>query len=388
MKLDLSHVSKKLAHLSADQITNLCVRYFNEKVKDLIEEYQIDLKSQGLSLILPPRILPDELCPYCDIPLRQKLSKGASCDKHPYCISCKHKKVAYCHCEGCEEKESQQRIEKRKKINKLWEDEYGKPDKIWNLNDIPLKAHLYLTTFLRATTCNQLFTNFWFEDFSTKITPNQYFTNELIEYLLKNSYIKRNLTTYGSYSYFTPDEEMARKNLLSNQYELLIESDELNTEEIYNCLYFPKIKKEEEKDLRELWAEIAKAECLEYVSYKIEDIGIHYKYCQKHLMHIEKILNNFSVSQFYCMFFSKLKSAHYSRTSKGLNPIQVLNSSVYGALTYSERAVVGNWPVAKYNREYQCEQSIVSEVFFSLFLPIDKAGFHECPATFKIDTNN
>ena len=56
-------LDNKLAHLSKAQIENLIERYYNaEKVKYLIEEYNIDTNLNQLVRLFPPTIT-EETCP-------------------------------------------------------------------------------------------------------------------------------------------------------------------------------------------------------------------------------------------------------------------------------------------------------------------------------------
>ena len=384
MEIDLNRIHEKLAHLSANQITSLCERYMNEKLKDLIAEFHIEVSPAGLSKILPPRILSDEICPYCNILMRQRILKGEYTNKKSYCISCGHHSSYNCQCYGCEKERKEKENYHLRKIEQLLADRFGKYDTPRNLYDIPLKDSVYLAAFLRATSQSTLSNYLYFEDNSVKLSPNQYYTTKIIEYLLKNSYIKIDMDLFSPNTLFSPEEQLDRFSLLTCRYNLLVYAPNLGKNEIHDKLYFPDIKNAGENEFREVWTEIAQAECLEYVIYKIKNIGIHYKYFPKHLKHIEQILNNFSVSQFYSMYFNTLKSVYYSLTSKGINSVQVLNSSIYGTLSYAEKAIAREWHITKYNREPQCEQSIISHVFFSSFLPIEKAGFYECPADFKL----
>lgn len=114
----------------------------------------------------------------------------------------------------------------------------------------------------------------------------------------------------------------------------------------------------------------------------MEDVGIKYFYTSKHLEHIREILKHFSVSQFYCMFFSCLKTAGYNQLRQHSSNRETLNKSVVFTLKQSESALTNNWNIRKYNRIQTTSRSTISEVFFNLFLKIDQAGFYECPNTY------
>lgn len=139
---------------------------------------------------------------------------------------------------------------------------------------------------------------------------------------------------------------------------------------IWHSLYYPWCENISEEQLRVVWKKIASHECLEFVICMVEDIGINYWYTDKHLQHIREILKNFSVSQFYCMFFSSLKTAKYNQTKNHWSNRETLNKSVVSSLKQSESAISNGWNIRKYSRNRNTTRSTISEVFFNLFLQI------------------
>ncbi len=379
--------SKKLAHLSQEQIKDLCERFPHKKNKDLIKEFDLKVYESGIFRILPPIVLNDTLCPHCDVPMWKRITKVGRSGDEPYCPSCNHKTIGHCTCKNCKEEKRLDKQKEADRVKTLLEIKYGKRGATCGINEVPIIDRLYLAAFIRSASINKSTNYLCFDFFSLKLSPSKYFDKEIVEYLLSKSYIRIATLPEDLFPRLKTVDDLDLIDVLAVKYELIAIDPVLSGEELFNQLHYPNLNEVDKEELRDTWIKIAKSECFEYVLNKIEAIGIRYKHSDKHLKHIEAILENYSVSQFYCMYFSKLKSTSYNRISKGVNPVQVLNSSIYSALTYAESALVNEWPISKYNRERQCKQSTISEVFFTHFLKIDQLGFYECPKTYRFENN-
>jgi len=243
---------------------------------------------------------------------------------------------------------------------------------------------IYLSAFVRAADSESSFLNISFHNSSFKLSPNKYFDQEIINLLIDASLVYMvSMPEYYSEN-IESESDLENIDLFMCEYTLNIVDDRLDGKGIWHSLYYPQCGKISEEQLREVWMKIASHECLEYVICMVEDIGIKYWYTDKHLQHIREIVKNFSVSQFYCMFFSCLKTATYNQSKNHWNNRETLNKSVVSTLKQSESAISNGWNVRKYNRNRNTIRSSISEVFFNLFLQIDQAGFHECPTTFEL----
>jgi hypothetical protein len=196
----------------------------------------------------------------------------------------------------------------------------------------------------------------YFDDSSNKLSPNKYFEKEVLVYLLKSKLIFLISISFNKASSIKREEDLENLDLFSCHYCLEIKGVELNQDNIYQLLYYPKIKWDSEYEIRNIWITIASAECLEYIIHKAEDIGIHYMYTHKHIQHIGDILQLFSVSQFFYMYFSSLKNASYNQIREGISSKQTLHKSLYNTLKHSERALAEGWLINTYNRGSGCNK--------------------------------
>lgn len=126
--------NEKLSHLTPDQIDDIVRMYSDKtfKVADIINKYNIDVPVTSFIKILPP-IKTDKICEYCGEPLyRNVTARINSFYTRPsdmFCLACGHHvydeqqygQPPKCTCEGCKEREQQERARKQELIRKRYE---------------------------------------------------------------------------------------------------------------------------------------------------------------------------------------------------------------------------------------------------------------------------
>lgn len=126
--------NEKLSHLTPDQIDDIVRMYSDKtfKVADIISKYNIDVPVTSFIKILPP-IKTDKICEYCGEPLyRNVTARINSFYTRPsdiFCLACGHHvydeqqygQPPKCTCEGCKEREQQERARKQELIRKRYE---------------------------------------------------------------------------------------------------------------------------------------------------------------------------------------------------------------------------------------------------------------------------
>ncbi|PKQ62529.1 hypothetical protein BZG02_12460 [Labilibaculum filiforme] len=301
-------IHEKLSHLSQEQINDLCHRYEAGEVnKGLIKEFEIDTYISGLVNLLPPKMT-SENCVHCKKTLWVQRSKPSSYSKNTFCLECGHESSWTCRCDNCKESERLEQEQRTQKVQKLIKSRFNPPEAKRQLVDVNNEELIYLSAFIRASDTESSFSDISFHNSSFKLSPNKYFDQEIINFLIDASLIF--MVSIPEYYNETIESESDLDNidLFVSHYALNITDDRFDEIGIWNSLYYPQCRKISEEQLRNVWKKIASHECLEYVICMVEDIGINYWYTDKHLQHIREIVKNFSVSQFYCMFFSCLKT--------------------------------------------------------------------------------
>jgi hypothetical protein len=382
MKQQLPPVSEKLTHLSEEQIEELCRRYPNEKNKELIKEFEIDVYISGLVRLLPPIILENQKCLHCDIPMWQQRSKTSSYKYDPYCPECTHVNSRHCQCMKCIENKRIEKEEKKQNTYKLVKKQFGDGSYKRLLEEIESEELLYLCSFIRAADTDSCYSDIHFRNGYPKLSPNKHFDDEIIRNLVDFNLIYM-ISIPESYTVnIEAVEHLDSIDLFHCHFSLNIIDKQFDEQQIFKHLYYPKSFKISEQQLRDIWLKISSEECLEYIILKLDDRGIKYFYTKKHIQHIKEILLHFSVSQFYSMYLSRLKDAGYDQLKYRWSNRETLNQSIVYTLSRSESALAAGWNIPYYNRTRETRQSILSEIFFNLFLKIHKAGFYECPQTY------
>jgi len=376
-------ISEKLAHLSQEQIAELCQKYDDgEKIKKLLQDYNIDIHAGGLFGLLPPILLEDELCPYCNVSMLLNRPRRTSFDNKAYCPTCEHDNSDNCNCTSCElNKENHYRIIKEESV-KILNSHYNVESnkRIVVVQDLSLCDKLYLSAFLRYANeddsnildCRKL---------NQKLSPTNNFDHEIISFLLKKSHI-RICDVDIPKSQFQNEEQYAESTELNKLcYQLNLQIDGQTDDEIYNRLFYPDLSNANETELRDLWKRIATEECVEYVGYNFRKLKLKWDILDIHRKHIDKVLTNFSVGQFFLFFFNSLKAAVLEFQTGKIARIQCIHYSLKGSVFNAERVIANNRTIKPFHR-FDLKQSVISQVFYSVFLEIDKKGFYECPNTY------
>lgn len=164
-KTQRSEIADEIKHLSRKEIEELYIKYMNgEKNSTLVDFYKIKINPNKLITILPPIVLYETLCPYCETPMfeKRKSKSSSSLSATPIeCFDCNHKIYSNsfryqnetCECESCIEIRLQiKRLEKEEKQNKILE-KYNilKKDPI-NYIELKFLEKLFLLTLFRMQT--------------------------------------------------------------------------------------------------------------------------------------------------------------------------------------------------------------------------------------------
>ena len=390
-------LDERLKHLSDVEIETLINRYYaGEKVKELIEEYKINISPSKLYTLFPPQISQDKTCPNCGLPmLIKRKSKSASpyCSNaiNEYCGGCGHKNNSYCNCEYCNKKRQEYALEQEKERNRtiqlkreLIEELYdtGKYELI-NVEDITFTQRIYLGALLRLALDEDMVVINPLVSVEKKLAPTIDFTIEIIKELSRKMIIIVNPQSPIDAFVADPKTSEFPSVYYIDRVSHLIN---LNVYENYNegiaNLINPKELNEKDKDeALLLWKRIALEECLEYFSYQMDKVGFNFNPGDKTITVLEDLLEHFSTSQIYGIIFRSIANATKWYQESQVSKKHAANSVIGGCQRYGERAIIGNWELTKYNRITDCPQSMLSEFFFNRVAGIGDLGFHMPPVS-------
>lgn len=195
---------KNLSHLTEQQIKDLIERYYNnEKIADLLKEFEINVAASVLVSLFPPVTHNELFCKYCqDTNLVIKLKSRSDYSYYgetvfdPFCPICNHKYNSPCSCDNCKETRKQKKqVEEENKRNLIKERYYYDYIKTGSENisieKLTLKDALYLLSVVPHSASE----NFEFiEPFSKNpsipdLTPDNELTFKIMDHLCSKGFI-------------------------------------------------------------------------------------------------------------------------------------------------------------------------------------------------------
>jgi hypothetical protein len=378
---------EKISHLNNEQIENLIYRYYNgENTTNLIKEYNLNVRSSDLYKIFPPIVHSDILCPYCNIPMiSQRVSRSSYSEDYinSICPQCRHKYFYECDCCECKKIKENIRLEeentKRMLIIDLAEFQRNNID-FQHYELLSLKDRIYISSLLRCGLSEDFDIIKPYVEFREKLSPTDSFSFEMIRYLYKNRILIIHMDSSISGFIFKDEEiDVIKLDKASWELNILVDNKPINDLNVQTILY-PKIINETEKNIAfDIWKEIALEECKEYLLFKLNEYNFEFNIGNKTIAVFSHLLENFSVSQILSFIWSGIKNSVAFYHQKSITKKHAANYAITSIERQGERALVENWTVSKYRRDYNCPQSMIADVLFNCVLKIGEKGFNERP---------
>lgn len=391
-------LTEEISHLSQEQIEELYERYLGgEKNADLVAEYEININPNRLVKILPPQVLPDHACPYCDVPMYKKReSKSQTSWSRPpiECSECDHKiypkvghRETYCSCHHCEEARLEAQAKAEEEKRRVLEEKYDPDDREpISYSELNFANKLVLLTLFRMQTDEEFEHILALSDQSKTelFTP----TNEMsIEYL-KELFDRRAIIVdpKSRLSAFVEDQDfdsfyVNRVQWIPNV--TLYDGERSSLNELYNEIYLDLkegVQAHWEKDIFKLLFRVAREEVLQYVYVRADELDVTFSAENKTREVVNQLLYNFSVSEIYYFVKKSIENAHiYHAKGYAQNKKHAGNTIPNKMLSLGERAINEQWNTYKYNRDSRSPRSAISKVFYDFVLKDEDAGFNKAP---------
>lgn len=379
-------MNEKLLHLTSNQLENLIERYYsNEKIANLIKEFDLKLRPTELVKNFPPEVLDSE-CIYCGTNIiRSRISREYSKWRtaSEYCPNCGHENKGFCSCPNCKEQDRlKKEIERQHKqdfINSwIVIDEDSKID----FDLLTFTDKVYLGAILREGISEDYNYIKPFENFTNSISPTSEFRSEIVDRLIEinaivihpsidSEFIEIIDYENGNYRYFPYKVKWA----------LNVKKEHINKVPLIELLINPlNIRESEYEEAFFLWKKIALYESIEYFHHSVTNIlGIEYSIGDKTKSVLTDLLNDYSVSQIYGILYKSTNNALRFQAEKGVSTKHASNTIIGNAQSFGERAKINNWDLQKYGRIKDCPESSLSKFFFERILKIGYDGFNEKP---------
>ncbi|MCP4937442.1 MAG: hypothetical protein GY927_25330 [bacterium] len=387
-----SATEEKLAHLSDVQLNELIERYYNgsDTVADLIEEYQINVRTSGLVRLFPPIVHDNLSCPYCpqeNLVSNRKSRTGATwSQKKCYCPKCGHTEDAYCSCDNCSQLRQlhEQKCEDDKRT--IISENFPYPDISYpNIEDLSFKDALYISTIVRHLVTEDLDTVYPYEENNPPLAPTFEFTNEIVMHLRSKGFLAiRHSSPIDAFVFnddFTDTSAYypTRINwdflpcMTSNQKASYIK-------ELTNFVRDEKWPDDWNDDVDKEWNKIAKYECFEYIRYALQERSFNLdKFGEKSHTVIETLLQSFPVSKVINLSWQTAKEITDLSVRKGIPKYRAKNVFIGSLERRAERCLADKWSIKDSHRDYNLPRTVVSSTLFDVFLELGDEAFTAIP---------
>lgn len=194
-----------------------------------------------------------------------------------------------------------------------------------------------------------------------KLTPSDIYTEEILCFLVHEGFLDANPI----------------KNKLNTNSQI----ESLGFHIMTNIDDFKEVKLSKEKSfyLVALWKEIANWECIEYLTYHLNELKFLFNTTERLKETYIDLLNNFSVGQLYNITYSSIESALYKLRKKEIKEEYILNYVLETVKGKANRSLELGYKYHNYKRDPKIPQSELSNYYFNKYLEIYDDGFNLVP---------
>lgn len=380
----------KLAHLTSDQIASLMDRYYaGEGIKSLLQEFNIHARVGELIKFFPEQDA-GVLCRHCGkaMKLRYMSRSNRNQFSDPECPACGHHEGRNCWCDPC--RTEQQSAEEKKRLAVLIEaqkresvlQELLRLDnrEFADLSTLSFTERVYLGAFLREGIDEDFNLIKPLIEFENPLAPTQAYEREIVKSLQEKNIIAIHPDSDSKcFSEVDGDTGAYRYIPARVKWALTVKDEQLNKVPLVNSLVAPADFHEPEAAF-EMWKTIALHEALEYLIHSVQEtFNIEYTVGDKSIAVINDLLQFYSVSQIYAIFYRSTSQAARFLVEKKVTKQHAANSIIGSAHSYADRARANNWDIKRYRRNFDCPESALSKFFFERILKIGHDGFDQVP---------
>ncbi|MBO0962442.1 hypothetical protein J1P26_22330 [Neobacillus sp. MM2021_6] len=396
--LDFSDLDEKLNHLSKEQIVEIITAYYDgDKIKDLLERYEIKTTTSNLVRIFPP-ILSGEHCIKCESPIVMHLESRSSSNyfnnHQKYCSSCGHQEISFCSCEFCKKERMEAKRLEEERQKKLLEKkrqllcDYYEEDN-WEMileTDLSLEDRLYLAVVLRGALSEDTSYIEPLENIEGKIAPTTEYEREIIKTLTGRNILVPSLKSKVDdfeVEFVSEDDQQYKiaYYIYKVHYRLNVMPEDDDYDAMIKRLLYPHLNDEEGfKDFcYEKWRQVALNECLQYLLYQMHKVGYTFNPGEKTIRVFEELLEHFSVSQIYSIIYRSVANSTQRYQAREITKIHAQNSVIASCESYGQRAIAQGWKLTYYARLRDLPETYISNVLFTSIMQIAELGFSEKP---------
>lgn len=392
-------IHQKIRHLSWEQIEDLTRRYYaGEAIPPLLVEFDVDVRPSELPDVLPPKKT-RFMCPYCSLTMWQPRRGRADDNAPPRCLRCAHEppdETAPCSCANCEAKRvadaERRRLDDIRQKRDAEEEAKKQHEQIIagnrpyrrELASLSARDLVYLASLLRSAASADL----------ERIRPRAEWDEPLAPTFELEVQILHSLTSAGVIAVHpsTPpaaillDEQTGRMRYYVDEvtYSLNVTHEKLKSNhDIAAHLMSLDIVRHNLSDgdraaLNELWADIAREECVRYAVSRARALDLDYDPREKGRAAFDELLRDFAPSQVHYFIHTAVKDPVAYLAEHQPPPGKAANTIHGSCQRRAERARASNWQISHY-RPLPGRTPTVVTILFDRVLRIGDAWFNTVP---------
>lgn len=388
----------RLTHLSEEQLEDLIARYYSRatSVRALMDEFNIPGKPSSFVSILPP-IVHDELtCPHCPEQnlISGRPSRDSAQEQTPYCYKCGHKSSPKCACKTCLARAMQvaKEIDAHKRaVIRTRLSNYSSPD--LDIESLTFRGAVFLLAVFRHSVTEDLEAVAPHAARRDRLAPTADLRDQIVKDLRQDAYICVDPESSPEAFIFTEDLSDCPRCYLDK----------------VDWLFLPGIDTELKKDFIaqlertardgpwpehwrygafDLWLEIAKAECFEYYALQLSQRGYEAEFGEKTHAVFDNLLETFSIGQVFNLTWQAVRDMTDYIVKNRLPKYHAKNTFIGAIQKRADKHRAEKWIPRVSRRDFECPQSVVSAVFFELFMGIGTRALETLPRLdwAKVDT--
>lgn len=384
-----------LSHLKNEEIDSLISKYYNPdyRVKDIINEYNLNILPSKLLSFFPPLKHDDILCKFCQCSMFSKrLSKSEHQSRYQYekdkfCLKCGHISSTRtfgvaCKCDSCAEARAlEKRLEEKKQIEAL-NNKKVKLNKFrsnLSLKPIPeendILSRLYLSTLCVGYLDDNMKLFRYFVD-DDSLAPTTALLKEMITRLFQHNYIIPSEHPYNlEHMEFLEEGTKVKYSPIDIKFELNVVIDE-NLNILDEMLDSECLDLVDKRTLLDIWKQIGYHELMQFLYYQVDQYQLNIDYIGDKIKDMVKILlDDFSVAESYSIIYSSVKGVAAYKQKENISNKHAVNTIYTYLYNQSNKIKIGEWQKFAYKRNFDLPQTIISKQFFDVCLGIGDKGF-------------
>ena len=383
-----------LQKLGKDKFEELITRYYsNEKISNLIEEFQIDTEVSGLLKLFPLKELKDNKCPYCNIALKQSY-RARSSPKYnqsiAFCDTCGHRDISHCFCNQCEIAEKERRLHAitmhQRRISKI---QRTRADNI-NLKNLSLMQAISLLGMCRIGRAEDSGLISPVQGYYPELTPVAMMTFDIVKLLYDAQLIDVALSTPENTVSFDEVGNLIDFDLLKVYWHLNLSNDELNNialiEQLENMVHKRELWASAwEVEVVDIWKELALNQCYRYLQVHAEEHGFQFRAGQKTRKILSTVLEGFSILKSYYFIWVAVHNAASYYLRNDTSKRQAANIIIGDIQRRAERALAEGWDVKEYSKDSRCGESVLVALFSNVVTNLGEDFFIERPTNITLE---